>query len=156
MIGSIVRHLNMLLLVVFVLLNQIYSFSLYLPTPFTSPILCAHPNDDMREEIKSGASSVQSTTSVLCGEGPITQEDLSDQNIVRIVRMECSDTDVNVLVWRCLGYEYCKESGKWDSTRVFPKWWDGVVSLWFEVVTHWSNIFPLLLVATGGRNTLSL
>jgi hypothetical protein len=48
--------------------------------------------------------------------------DLTDENIVKIVRLECSDDDVNVLVWRCLGYVYDQDSNTWDSKNVFPKW----------------------------------
>ena len=62
-------------------------------------------------------------TSTLCSSsGPITHDDLSDENIVKIVRMECSDADANVLVWRCLGYIYDEEIQSWDATAVFPKW----------------------------------
>ena len=63
------------------------------------------------------------TSSSLCSTTePITMNDLTDENIVKIVRMECSDDDVNVLVWRCLGYVYDKATDMWDSKDVFPKW----------------------------------
>ena len=63
-------------------------------------------------------------SSVLCSSsGPITLDDLSDENIVKIVRMECSDADANVLAWRCLGYVYDENTGTWDASAVFPKWY---------------------------------
>ena len=62
------------------------------------------------------------TTSSLCGPGPIEMTSLSDENIVKIVRMECTDADANVLVWKCLGYVYDEKTQSWDSSNVFPKW----------------------------------
>jgi hypothetical protein len=38
------------------------------------------------------------------------------------VTEEASDADVNVLVWKCLGYRYNEESLAWSPTDVFPKW----------------------------------
>jgi len=54
--------------------------------------------------------------------GSITKEDLLDSNLVKIVTEEASDADVNVLVWKCLGYRYNEESLAWSPTDVFPKW----------------------------------
>ena len=62
-------------------------------------------------------------TSVLCSSSsPITLDDLRDENLVKIVQMECSDADANVLAWRCLGYVYNHDSQSWDASAVFPKW----------------------------------
>ena len=62
-------------------------------------------------------------TSVLCSSSnPITLDDLRDENLVKIVQMECSDADANVLAWRCLGYVYNRDSQSWDASAVFPKW----------------------------------
>jgi len=44
-----------------------------------------------------------------------TAEELTNENIVKIVNEEVSDSEVNELVWRCLGYRE-------DASEVFPKW----------------------------------
>ena len=48
------------------------------------------------------------------------EEELTNENLVRIVREECSDEEVNALVWKCLGYR--REGEGWDNGEVFPKW----------------------------------
>lgn len=50
-----------------------------------------------------------------------TQEELSNENLVRLVREECTDEEVNFLVWKCLGYRQ-RDDATWDTTDVFPKW----------------------------------
>ena len=62
------------------------------------------------------------TKSALCSDGPITLDELSDQNIVKIVQLTCTDDDANVFVWKCLGYSYDESSKTWDNSNVFPKW----------------------------------
>ena len=55
----------------------------------------------------------------------VTPEELSNENMIRIVRQESSDEDVNRLVWRCLGYRgQVAEDGavSWDAEKCFPKW----------------------------------
>lgn len=47
-------------------------------------------------------------------------DELSNENVVRIVREECGDDEVNALVWKCLGYRRDGES--YASDAVFPKW----------------------------------
>ena len=54
--------------------------------------------------------------------GPVTAADLADENLVKIVSEEASDADVNVLLWKCLGYRYNAASSTWTSEEVFPKW----------------------------------
>jgi Domain of unknown function (DUF1823) len=53
-------------------------------------------------------------------EGGPTTEELSNENILRIVRSECSDLEVNTLLWKCLGYRFV--DGDWTSAECFPKW----------------------------------
>lgn len=50
-----------------------------------------------------------------------TREELSNENLVRLVREECTDEEVNSLVWKCLGY-LRRDNATWDTTNVFPKW----------------------------------
>mmetsp|Transcript_4464 Transcript_4464/g.13978 ORF Transcript_4464/g.13978 Transcript_4464/m.13978 type:complete len:246 (+) Transcript_4464:1-738(+) len=52
---------------------------------------------------------------------PPTDEALTNENLVKIVREECSDDQVNALVWQCLGYRL-QQDGTYDATEVFPKW----------------------------------
>ena len=47
-------------------------------------------------------------------------EELTNENLVRIVREECSDEEVNELVWKCLGYR--RQGDKFVNDEVFPKW----------------------------------
>ena len=53
--------------------------------------------------------------------GP-TKEELSNENILRIVRIESSDLEVNTLVWKCLGYRFDPETESWSNDQCFPKW----------------------------------
>ena len=53
-------------------------------------------------------------------EGGVLAEELTNEQIVKFVREEVTDDEVNELVWRCLGYRRT-ETG-WDSKEVFPKW----------------------------------
>jgi hypothetical protein len=41
---------------------------------------------------------------------PPTQEELSNENIL-IVSIQCSDLEVNTLVWKCLGYRFEQQEG---------------------------------------------
>lgn len=50
------------------------------------------------------------------------KEELSNENMLRIVRMECNDLEVNTLVWKCLGYRFDPEKEEWNNEQVFPKW----------------------------------
>jgi hypothetical protein len=48
--------------------------------------------------------------------------ELSNENILKIVKVECSDLEVNTLVWKCLGYRFNPQSRDWSATECFPKW----------------------------------
>lgn len=54
--------------------------------------------------------------------GPVTVEELLDENILKIVDLSASDEDCNTLAWKCLGYAYVEEQGVWNADNVFPKW----------------------------------
>eukprot|EP00667_Euglena_gracilis_P016396 EG_transcript_17158 len=49
----------------------------------------------------------------------LRQEDLSDERLLQHLRQETTDEEVNVVVWKCLGYRFI--NGEWDNTDVFPK-----------------------------------
>uniref|UniRef100_A0A6T7JM13 Uncharacterized protein n=1 Tax=Attheya septentrionalis TaxID=420275 RepID=A0A6T7JM13_9STRA len=59
---------------------------------------------------------------ILTREGPPTPEELSNENLLRILRIECSDLEANTLVWKCLGYRFDASSESWLTDEVFPKW----------------------------------
>ncbi len=62
------------------------------------------------------------TSTFIEKEGDVTESDLADINLVRIVQEETTDIDTNVLVWKCLGYSYDEESRTWGNDKCFPKW----------------------------------
>ena len=53
--------------------------------------------------------------------GP-TDEELTDENLYRIIERKASDLEVNTLVWKCLGYRF--DGNEWAPEEVFPKWKD--------------------------------
>jgi ammonia channel protein AmtB len=59
---------------------------------------------------------------VLCREGGPTEAELSNENILKIVTIECSDLEVNTLVWKCLGYRFDVQTEEWSASECFPKW----------------------------------
>jgi len=60
---------------------------------------------------------------VLSREGPAVAEELVDENLLKIIRQECTDLEVNTLVWKCLGYRYeVNDNGDsyWANRQCFP------------------------------------
>jgi hypothetical protein len=57
---------------------------------------------------------------IVSREGLPTAKELSNENILKIVHSECSDLEVNTLVWKCLGYRFDGEA--WTAVECFPKW----------------------------------
>ena len=53
--------------------------------------------------------------------GP-TADELSNENLLRILMIECSDLEVNTLVWKCLGYRFDPDKEEWNDSECFPKW----------------------------------
>lgn len=53
--------------------------------------------------------------------GP-TDEELTDENLYRIIERKASDLEVNTLVWKCLGYRFNGDEESWTPEEVFPKW----------------------------------
>lgn len=49
-------------------------------------------------------------------------EELSNENLYKILMIQCSDLEVNTLVWKCLGYRFDEETEEWTNEEVFPKW----------------------------------
>ena len=61
---------------------------------------------------------------VLSREGGPIQAELTNENILKIVTIECSDLEVNTIVWKCLGYRFNSMTKEWSATECFPKWRD--------------------------------
>lgn len=57
---------------------------------------------------------------IVSREGGPTDAELANENILKIVLLECSDLEVNTLCWKCLGYRF--EDGKWSAAKCFPNW----------------------------------
>lgn len=49
-------------------------------------------------------------------------DDLADEVMLRIVMQEMTDTEVNALAWKYLGYHFQEATGTWDASAVFPNW----------------------------------
>ncbi len=59
---------------------------------------------------------------VVSREGGPTKEELSDENLYKIIDRTASDLEVNTLVWKCLGYRFDATQQEWTTAEVFPKW----------------------------------
>jgi hypothetical protein len=59
---------------------------------------------------------------ILSRSGPPTPEEFSNEQMLKIVKIECSDLEVNTLVWKCMGYRFNEETEEWSSEEVFPNW----------------------------------
>jgi hypothetical protein len=56
-------------------------------------------------------------------DGPVLADEITNQNLIKIVNLQCSDVECNNLVWKALGYGYDAASDKFVLTpNVFPKW----------------------------------
>lgn len=52
----------------------------------------------------------------------VTKDELIDENIIQIIKLETSDEQANSLVWKCLGYRYNSLTNTFNNELVFPKW----------------------------------
>eukprot|EP00559_Dactyliosolen_fragilissimus_P005117 CAMPEP_0184855634 /NCGR_PEP_ID=MMETSP0580-20130426/815_1 /TAXON_ID=1118495 /ORGANISM="Dactyliosolen fragilissimus" /LENGTH=197 /DNA_ID=CAMNT_0027350197 /DNA_START=333 /DNA_END=926 /DNA_ORIENTATION=+ len=59
---------------------------------------------------------------VVSRHGSPNENELSNENLFRILSIQCSDLEVNTLVWKCLGYRFDEENEKWKNDEVFPNW----------------------------------
>ena len=59
---------------------------------------------------------------ILSRSGGPTAEELKNEQMLKIVKIECSDLEVNTLVWKCMGYRFNEQTEEWDNDEVFPKW----------------------------------
>jgi hypothetical protein len=59
---------------------------------------------------------------IISRSGPPTAEEMSNEQMLKIVKLECTDLEVNTLVWKCLGYRFNEEEEAWKPTEVFPNW----------------------------------
>jgi len=68
-----------------------------------------------RHTLRSGAA-------YCCAGAAAEPDDISNENILRIVLSETTDEETNALVWKYLGYRYDEATGEYDASAVFPKW----------------------------------
>lgn len=74
-------------------------------------------------EPQNCASTGDSSSFLLNLAAPISREELTDLNLVKIVNLECSDNQCNQICWKCLGYAYDPIDQTFKlSDKVFPKW----------------------------------
>ena len=59
---------------------------------------------------------------VVSREGGPTDQELANENILKIVLSECTDLEVNTLVWKCLGYRFQQDGTTWTAAECFPNW----------------------------------
>ena len=59
---------------------------------------------------------------ILSRSGGPTAEELKNEQMLKIVKIECSDLEVNTLVWKCMGYRFNEQTEEWENDEVFPKW----------------------------------
>lgn len=65
---------------------------------------------------------VSSTHFVVSQLGPVNPMEICNKNLIKIVNLEASDIECNILCWKCLGYEYDEATQAYTSENVFPKW----------------------------------
>lgn len=70
----------------------------------------------------STRGSVGEEKFLLSRTGPPAAEELTNEQMLKIVKIECTDLEVNTLVWKCLGYRFDEEGEAWTPDEVFPKW----------------------------------
>jgi hypothetical protein len=68
-------------------------------------------------------SNTKNSTLLLRLNQPLSIDEISNNNLIKIVNLECSDDECNMLTWKCLGYKYNTGLNKFElSEKVFPKW----------------------------------
>jgi hypothetical protein len=77
---------------------------------------CCDPNE------KSLPQSTSDTFLADITLASVSEAEISDENIVKIVNLETSDEQTNALVWKCLGYRLDPATGQYNNDLVFPKW----------------------------------
>ena len=61
-------------------------------------------------------------TFILKIDQPLSDDELSNQNLIKIVNLETTDQQCNYLAWKCLGYQYNNDTKHFEmSPKVFPK-----------------------------------
>lgn len=86
-----------------------------LPPPLTPFMEALDPKYKCTGPVGQGSFVVSRT-------GGPTKEELSNENLYKILMIECSDLEVNTVVWKCLGYRFDEEKQEWTAAEVFPNW----------------------------------
>ena len=85
------------------------------------PIILS-PNPEAADPKYSVRGPIGQGNFIISREGGPTKEELSNENILRIVKSECTDLEVNTLVWKGLGYRFDPEKEEWNNSECFPNW----------------------------------
>jgi Domain of unknown function (DUF1823) len=89
----------------------------------TSAVFSSIGTDDCCPPPENESSGKIASKLTLDIRGPVTAEELSNANLVKIVNLECSDLECDHLAWKCLGYKFDESSKQFVLTSdVFPKW----------------------------------
>lgn len=75
----------------------------------------ANPTYPVRGPVGEGGFMISRT-------GGPTEQELTDENLYKIIDRVASDLEVNTLVWKCLGYRFDPDKEEWTTAEVFPKW----------------------------------
>mmetsp|Transcript_4304 Transcript_4304/g.12362 ORF Transcript_4304/g.12362 Transcript_4304/m.12362 type:complete len:309 (+) Transcript_4304:163-1089(+) len=86
------------------------------------PVIILSRNYEAEDPTYRNTGPVGNGEFVVSRSGGPTAEELTSENLIRIVnrRSNVTDLEVNTLVWKCLGYRF--EEGEWTASEVFPKW----------------------------------
>lgn len=91
------------------------------PKKKVKPIILK-PNPQAADPKYSARGLIGQGDFVIRREGGPTKEELANENILRIVKSECTDLEVNTLVWKALGYRFDPEKEEWNNSECFPNW----------------------------------
>lgn len=88
------------------------------------PVIMLSPFPDAADPTYMVKGPVGGNDFEVTREGEPIAEELTNENLIRIVqrRSNVTDLEVNTLVWKCLGYRFDSEAEEWTAPKVFPKW----------------------------------
>ena len=86
-------------------------------TPITTGDCC-----DGKANNGDCTSETKPSTFIVNRYAELTDEEISDENLLKIVTLEATDNQANELVWKCLGYKFSTITESYSADDVFPKW----------------------------------
>lgn len=134
---TVIHYNSLLIFTIYVFSVQCFTLntftSLKLKTSLSVSSQTFHKNAGIVQNIGNRISHLEAATSSSVEKGhsndlicditrELTNEELSNENLVKIVLLTASDKACNELCWKCLGYIYNSEDKTWNNDNVFPKW----------------------------------